>query len=341
MSLSIVLGFLFGEYLNSDWGFTFATTGLLLSISDVSENITLRLKSLVIHILIIISIAITTTITSSYPKLIYFYLLIFVGVISYFKYFLNFQNNIQLVALLAFTFYVSKHFDLDKIASLSLSLIISGCFYLTVVLISYFLYKLFSKFKFSYVFYIDEAHVNNTNLALENKIKHVYDNFKVNELENRPLFLSHPFRLYISLCIAYFLMLNYDLKLGYWILITVVTLHRPLSKATFKRMFQRIIGTVIGLFLISLIMYYVNTKVEFYIIMLIVSWLIFVTIHHDYLVAVVFITMLVIMLISIKDVFSTDILVTRLADTLVGVGIVIFVQLLSFWGRKIYDKRKI
>ncbi len=339
MSISIVFSYFIGSIISFKVGSVFATTCLLLSIADISESILLRLKSLFLHLITILLISISTVFFAQFTYSIFLYLLVLVLVVSYIQYFLVYPNRFLLVSLLAFTFHISDDINILNLFELSEYIILSGGVYILIVLLSFILYTIFKKSKYSYIFYLEDEEKINSDYIIDNEISNVHKRFKLNEVIEGSILLSHPFRFYFSLSLGYFLMINYDLKLGYWILITVVTLHKPLNKATFKRMFQRVLGTLIGLFIISFLIFYMNQPYQLYFLLFITSWMIFITIQKDYLVAVTFITMVVILLISLSNSFENDMLITRFNDTIIGVAIVILIQTISLFGRKIFDKK--
>lgn len=341
MSISIVISYFLGSLISFKIGGVFATTCLLMSISDISESILPRIKSLFIHLFSILLISLLTVYFSQFENSIFIFLFILVLVVSYIQYFLIYANRFQLVSLLAFTFHISDDINELSLINLSEYILLSGGVYILIVLLSYLLYSFFKSSKYAYLFYLEDENKVNSNYIIDKEIANVHKKFKLNELIEGILILSHPFRFYFSLALGYFLMINYDLKLGYWILITVVTLHKPLNKATFKRMFQRILGTLLGLFFVSFLISYMNQLYQLYILLFITSWMIFITIQKDYLVAVIFITMVVILLISLSKSLESEMLLIRFNDTLIGVAIVIIIQTFSLLGRKLFDKKKI
>ncbi len=143
-----------------------------------------------------------------------------------------------------------------------------------------------------------------------------FDNFRNNILGS--LNLKQPsvrFALHISLLISssLFLVAYFDVFEGFWIPMTILLIMKPNNGGTKKQTLNRIGGTIVGL-LISLLAISFLPHEAIIPIIIISVYMSVVMIKEEYGIAVVFITMIVVLLMAF-DFELTDIFVTRLLFT--------------------------
>jgi len=143
-----------------------------------------------------------------------------------------------------------------------------------------------------------------------------FDNFRNNILGS--LNLKQPsvrFALHTSLLISIslFLVAYFDIFEGFWIPMTILLIMKPNNGGTKKQTLNRIVGTVIGL-LASFFIINFLPKEAIAPIIIISTYMTVVMIKDEYGIAVIFITIIVVLLMAF-DFELTDIFVTRLLFT--------------------------
>lgn len=143
-----------------------------------------------------------------------------------------------------------------------------------------------------------------------------FDNFRHNILNS--LNLKQPsvrFALHTSLLISIslFLVAYFDVFEGFWIPMTVLLIMKPNNGGTKKQTLNRIGGTIIGLIISFLVIRFLPHEAIVTIIIL-STYMTVVMIKDEYGIAVIFITMIVVLLMTF-DFELTDIFVNRLLFT--------------------------
>lgn len=95
-------------------------------------------------------------------------------------------------------------------------------------------------------------------------------------------------------------------SLGYWLPMTSVLLSQPYFEETHKRVFARVLGTFIGLFLASYFLQDITSQTGTYALVLILNYIIFLIVGINYFIAVIVITIAA--MLSIKGVQTQEVL---------------------------------
>ncbi|MBN6710342.1 TIGR01666 family membrane protein [Haemophilus haemoglobinophilus] len=128
----------------------------------------------------------------------------------------------------------------------------------------------------------------------------------------------HAVRLSIVVFISCSLVEIFNLQLGYWILLTAVFVCQPNYSATKLRLKQRIIGTILGVIVGSLLPY-IHPTLELQLgLVVATSTLFFFFRSNNYSYSTFFITLQVLISFNIMGFDLNNALLSRLADTLIG-----------------------
>ncbi|QQF82763.1 YccS family putative transporter [Histophilus somni] len=128
----------------------------------------------------------------------------------------------------------------------------------------------------------------------------------------------HAIRLSIIVFVSCSLVEIFNLQLGYWILLTAVFVCQPNYSATKLRLKQRIIGTVLGVVIGSLLPY-IHPTLELQLgLVVVTSTLFFFFRSNNYSYSTFFITLQVLISFNIMRFDLNNALLSRLTDTLIG-----------------------
>lgn len=139
-----------------------------------------------------------------------------------------------------------------------------------------------------------------------------------------PLF-RHALRLSLGLSVGYILIQTFDINNGYWIMLTTLFVCRPSFSSTRTVLIQRILGTLAGLLLGSLLLSLFSDLQSQIVFMVLAGVLFFATRKHNYSVATMAITLLVLFCFN-QSGQGFAVIVPRLADTLIGCAIAVIVS---------------
>ncbi|GGB09067.1 FUSC family protein [Puia dinghuensis] len=109
---------------------------------------------------------------------------------------------------------------------------------------------------------------------------------------------------------------------GYWILLTIIVIMKPVYSLTKRRNFERLMGTLAGGFVGLLILYFIKDTTVLYVLMILFMIGTYVFIRTNYLVAVTLMTPYVLLVFHLL--YPTDfrsILSDRVIDTIIGSAI--------------------
>lgn len=133
----------------------------------------------------------------------------------------------------------------------------------------------------------------------------------------QPVF-THAVRISISLVIAYAIQQYLQLEHGFWLMLTVLFVCQPSFSETRKRLFNRGIGTLIGI-LIGFPILSLLPSIPLQIVLMITSAFFFFNyLRTNYALAVIFITLFVMFIFNIQTGTGLDILVSRILETFLG-----------------------
>lgn len=116
---------------------------------------------------------------------------------------------------------------------------------------------------------------------------------------------------------------------GYWILLTIIVIMKPVYSLTKQRNIQRLLGTLGGAFVGLLILYFIKDTTVLFVLMFLFMIMTYVFIRTNYLVAVIMTTPYVLLLFHLL--YPTDfrtILSDRVIDTIIGSAISFIASLL-------------
>lgn len=138
-----------------------------------------------------------------------------------------------------------------------------------------------------------------------------------------PLF-RHAVRLSIVVFLCSTLVECFEIKEGYWILLTAILVCQPNYSATKKRLVQRVIGTTLGV-IVGLSFRYLSPTLEAQLgIIVAASSLFFFFRTNNYSFSTFFITIQVLVSFDVVGLDSDGAMLPRIIDTLIGVGIAWF-----------------
>ena len=131
----------------------------------------------------------------------------------------------------------------------------------------------------------------------------------------------HAVRLSIVVFLSCFIVEFLQLHRGYWILLTTIFVCQPNYSATKNRLRQRIIGTILGV-LVGSLLPYLNPTIEMKLALIVLtSTLFFFFRSNNYSFSTFFITLQVIISFDVMGFGSQSALLPRLIDTLIGAAI--------------------
>lgn len=132
-----------------------------------------------------------------------------------------------------------------------------------------------------------------------------------------PLF-RHACRMSLCLVTGYGLLALFDIKQGFWVLLTCLFVCQSSYTATRRRLFQRIAGTCCGLLLSLPLLWFSPTPGVQLILMAIAAILFFAQLRSNYSLAVIFITLYAMTAFGLLGVEEKSIILPRFVDTLLG-----------------------
>jgi YccS/YhfK family integral membrane protein len=132
-----------------------------------------------------------------------------------------------------------------------------------------------------------------------------------------PLF-RHACRISLCLVIGYGLLALFNIKQGFWVLLTCLFVCQSSYTATRQRLFQRIAGTCCGLFLSLPLLWFSPSDSMQLLLMAAAAIIFFAQLRSNYSVAVVFITLYAMTAFGLLGVEEKSIILPRFVDTLLG-----------------------
>lgn len=147
----------------------------------------------------------------------------------------------------------------------------------------------------------------------------------------------HSLRLTIAAMAAYFVGKILPLGHGYWVLLTVIIILKPGYSLSKQRNVQRIVGTLIGVAIGWVILYFVKNNTAIFIFLIITMTAGYSFIRWKYTVGVVFITLFLLFMFQIQEPADfNDVIEERVVDTLLGcaIGFLASLVLPPIWERQ-------
>lgn len=164
----------------------------------------------------------------------------------------------------------------------------------------------------------DASWISNSNYKSFVSSQMSFDTLKKNFTTGSPIFM-YSMRMSILLTVAAFIgYLLPEYRYASWIILTIILVARPSYLITQKRNFQRITGSIIGLILSVIILYFVKDIVVLLLITAVSLYAFYLFNKPNYLTCVIFITITIIISLSIHEGNTSTLLGSRFAFTLVG-----------------------
>ena len=138
----------------------------------------------------------------------------------------------------------------------------------------------------------------------------------------------YSFRVAFALLVGFVISLFFNFGHSYWILLTIVVILKPAYSLTKQRNKDRLIGTVIGVVLGTIILYFIHDKSILLAIMIIFMTGSYVFLRTNYFVAVILMTPELLIFFHLLSPISLIVVLTdRLVDTALGSGIAFLASL--------------
>jgi hypothetical protein len=134
----------------------------------------------------------------------------------------------------------------------------------------------------------------------------------------RSIIFRHALRLAVASTIAVALYKTLRLERGYWLIITVLVIVKPVFVDTRRRTLERLLGSVVGGALAALLAAFVHDVIALNLLLVVFSVLAYSHVRHNYSLFVVFLTPFVVLMIETVQPTDWRIALTRVLDTLAG-----------------------
>ncbi|MDG6881715.1 Inner membrane protein yccS [Phocoenobacter uteri] len=167
--------------------------------------------------------------------------------------------------------------------------------------------------------------LKNTRLLSENisGFSNIFDTIKKQCHLDSPLF-RHAVRLSIVVFVCCSLVPIFEIQQGYWVLLTAILVCKPNYSATKKRLIQRVLGTVLGVF-VGLSLQYLSPTLEAQLgIIVASSSLFFFFMEKKYSYSSFFITIQVLVSFDVIGLGEEVAMLPRIVNTFIGAGIAWF-----------------
>jgi uncharacterized membrane protein YccC len=129
----------------------------------------------------------------------------------------------------------------------------------------------------------------------------------------------HSLRITVAMVAAYGISLLFSLTHTYWVLLTIVTIMKPVYSLTRKRNYARVGGTLAGVLLVSLLFYFVTSTTTLLVIMIVSMLIGYSLLRVNYFGFVVFLTVFVVISFHFLNPLEFKTLIReRLVDTVIG-----------------------
>ena len=129
----------------------------------------------------------------------------------------------------------------------------------------------------------------------------------------------HAVRLTVAMIAGYVVSIMLSLEHSYWVLLTIVTILRPAYVLTKKRNIERVAGTLVGVVVVSVILWNISNPTLLLIILLLSMLIGYSALRVHYFTFVVFLTIFVVISLYFLNPYEFQTLIQeRLLDTLIG-----------------------
>jgi hypothetical protein len=155
----------------------------------------------------------------------------------------------------------------------------------------------------------------------------VFERFRAN-LTFRSIIFRHALRLAVGATIAVALYKILKMERGYWLIVTVLVIVKPVFADTRRRAAERVFGSVVGGFVAALLAASIRNVVALDLLLVAFSVLAYSHVRHNYGFFVIFLTPFVVLMIETVQPADWHIVVTRVFDTLLGGAIALTISYL-------------
>lgn len=152
-------------------------------------------------------------------------------------------------------------------------------------------------------------------------LKAMWQRIRIN-LTPSSLLFRHAIRLSIALTVGYSIIQLFKIDNGYWILLTTLFVCQPNYSATKQKLTSRVIGTIAGLLIGTLLLYFITTPLIQLLIIILSGVSFFVFRVNNYSYATAFITILVLFCFEQLG-EGHAVILPRLTDTLIGCALAV------------------
>lgn len=166
------------------------------------------------------------------------------------------------------------------------------------------------------------------------------ERIKTNEISPALLFenltfkssqFKHALRVTVGLLIGYSVSLFFPLGHGYWILLTIATILKPAYSISRTRNKQRLLGTVTGVIIGFVFLYFVKSNTLAFLLLLCTMVIAYSLLKLNYYISCVCITTYVLISFHFLNNSNFDIIIKdRLIDTVIGCGIAFIISFIVF-----------
>jgi len=141
----------------------------------------------------------------------------------------------------------------------------------------------------------------------------------------------HAIRLTVAIAIGYALSLVLSLQHSYWVLLTIVTILRPAYVITKRRNVQRVTGTLVGVAIVLVLLWFISSSTILLAILVISMLLGYSLLRVHYFTFVVFLTIFLVISLHFLNPLDFQMLIReRLVDTVIGSVIAFLVSRFLF-----------
>ncbi|WP_179353874.1 FUSC family membrane protein [Winogradskyella vidalii] len=170
---------------------------------------------------------------------------------------------------------------------------------------------------------------------LEKDTRSYFERFKIQLNINHPK-MRYALKLSLSFIISYTVYKYFEIEKGEWIILTVLLVLQPSYSETRKFLFQRILGTLVGvvfgIIIIKLFTFYGQIAL-----MITSAYLFFIWMKRKYSISVIFVTFFVMCAFNIIANEGVNVMGPRLLDTLIG-ALILFIVVRFLWPNWQYKK---
>ncbi|GGW27842.1 membrane protein [Arenibacter certesii] len=178
---------------------------------------------------------------------------------------------------------------------------------------------------------------NDSKLSLKSKDAHQFItdqeysfNIILQNLSIKSPIFRHSLRLTVAMILAYIFGTSFGITNTYWILLTLIVIMRPYYGLTKERSINRIIGTLAGAVIATIIIFLTQNPIVYGVLAALSLTMAFSLIQQSYRYAATFITINVIFVYSLLTPNALEIIQYRVLDTVLGAVLAVIANYL-FW----------